>query len=72
MYASEYSYPWLIRAHEEELTIQLERRRIALERQQGGLDRAGATERETWHGRALRPVRGRSRRLAAVHPAPHD
>ena len=32
MYASEYSYLWLVQAQEKEMTIQLERRRIALER----------------------------------------
>lgn len=72
MYASEYSYLWQIKAREEELTIQLERRRVALEREQEAFDRAGATAQETWHDRMLHPIRVRSHRLVAVHPAPHD
>ena len=72
MYASEYSYLWLVQAQEREMTIQLERRRIALERQQEALDRAGSTARESWSTRALRSIVGPSRRVVAVHPAPHD
>jgi hypothetical protein len=72
MYASEYSYLWLVQAQEKEMTIQLERRRVTLERQQEAREQEGAVVRETWRGRMLRPIRGRSRRLVAAHPAPHD
>jgi hypothetical protein len=72
MYASEYSYLWLVQAREKEMTIQLERRRIALERQQEARERSGAAARETWRGRMSRPIRGRSRRPMAVRTAPHD
>ncbi len=72
MYASEYSYLWLVQAHEKEMTIQLERRRIALERQQEARAQAGAVGRDTRRGRILRPTRGRSRRVVAVQPAQHE
>jgi hypothetical protein len=70
MYTSEYSYLWLIQAHEAEMITQLERRRIALERYEEALSQSGPTVRET--GRSRNPIGGRVRRLVTVHLAPHD
>lgn len=70
MYASEYSYLWLVQSREKELAVQLERRRIALERQQEERERAGSSGPETWPSRALRSIRAHSHRVMAVHAAP--